>query len=39
MQAGQLPATEAGTDEKLLELFCAAQPMLCNVRYSVCLSL
>ncbi len=39
VQAGQLPATEAGTDEKLLELFCAAQPMLCNVRYSVCLSL
>lgn len=39
VQAGQLPATETGTDEKLLELFCAAQPMLCNVRYSVCLSL
>ena len=43
VQAGQLPLSEAAgsaaADDKLLEHFCAAQPVLCNVRYSVCMSL
>lgn len=43
VQAGQLPLSEAvggaAADDKLLEHFCAAQPVLCSVRYSVCMSL